>query len=75
MARCDVDLNLAVEKWEMGWGGILRRRSRRRKMLKITTMKTTWDGNSNATRWVGWEAEELGTVTKTTTKATTIYSG
>ena len=30
----------------------------------MTKMKMTWDGNSVATRWLGWEAEELGTVKK-----------
>ena len=46
---------------------------RRMRRSTITTMKMTWYGKSDATRWVGWVAEEVGTVGKTTTKATTIY--
>ena len=40
----------------------------RRRRSTMTTMIMTWGGTANLTRWRGWEAEEVGTMTEMTTK-------
>ena len=43
---------------------------RRRSITK--TMQMTWDGKYDATRWVRWDADEVGATAKMTTKLTTV---
>ena len=40
--------------------------------MTMKTMEMTWDGKSDATRWVGWEAEEVVATANMTTNVTTV---
>ena len=49
-----------------GWK-LIRRRRRSKKVMM------TWGVTSDTTRWGGWEVEEVGMTTETTTNSEAIY--
>ena len=48
------------------WKLIMRRR-------RSTKLMMTWEGTADATRWGGWEVEEVGMTAETTKKPEAIY--